>query len=365
MNGILGFADLLKEPGLTGDEQLQYVGIIEKSGERMLNIINDLIDISKIESGLMELRNTITNVNDQLAACYAFFKPEALQSGFNFDSIPDTSLVEINIVTDREKLYAVLINLIKNALKYTHKGSIEFGYHYMPADGQKSGDNNSNKPYLQFYVKDTGIGIALEKQKAIFERFIQADTTIAKPYEGAGLGLAISKAYVEMLGGEIWVDSQPDIGSVFYFTLPVVYETDMDKPEDNLAVNSVTFLTQKKLTILIVEDIDVSDMYLTKVLQTFSKEIFHATNGKDAVEICHQNPHIDLILMDIKMPFIDGYEATRMIREFNKEVVIIAQTAFSLVGDYEKSIEAGCNGYLAKPLNKKNLLVEIKKYFEA
>lgn len=207
MNGILGFAELLKTPKLKADKKKRYIDIIEKSGERMLNIINDIIDISKIESGLMELEMGDANINEQIEYIYTFFKPEVEEKGmilsFNNTLNSKGSIVK----TDREKVFAILTNLVKNAIKYSNNGSIELGYH-------------RKNDMLEFYVKDTGIGIPKERQEAIFERFIQADIEDEMARQGVGLGLAISKSYVEMLGGNIWVESKEGIGSTFYFTLP-------------------------------------------------------------------------------------------------------------------------------------------------
>jgi PAS domain S-box-containing protein len=211
MNGILGFSELLKEPNLTGDEQQAYIEIIEKSGARLLNIINDIVDISKIEAGLMKLNLQESNINEQIKYIYTFFKPEveAKKITFNYKNGLQDEGAFIKI--DREKVYAILTNLVKNAIKFTEKGKIVFGY---------SLKSTQNSPLLEFYVKDSGIGIPKERQNAIFERFIQADITDKMARQGTGLGLAISKAYVEMLGGRIWVESEEGIGSTFYFTLP-------------------------------------------------------------------------------------------------------------------------------------------------
>jgi PAS domain S-box-containing protein len=211
MNGILGFANLLKEPNLSGDEQQEFISIIEKSGERMLNIINNIVDISKIEAGLMEVSITKTNINDQIDYVYNFFKPEVETKGLSFSLKKALPPEEATVKTDREKLYAILTNLVKNAIKYCEQGAIEFGYSLI---------NEYNMPFLQFYVKDTGIGIPEDKLEAIFERFIQTHIADKMARQGAGLGLAISKAYVEMLAGKIWVESEDGNGSTFYFTLP-------------------------------------------------------------------------------------------------------------------------------------------------
>lgn len=353
MNGILGFADLLKEPDLAGDEQQKYIRIIEKSGKRMLNIINDIVDISKIEAGLMQIDIKETNINEQIEYTYTFFKPEAETNGVKLSFKNTLPSKEAAIKTDREKLYAILTNFVKNAIKYTREGSIEFGYNLK---------RNNDRAEIEFYVKDTGVGIKKDRQEAIFERFIQADIEDKQAHQGAGLGLSISKAYVEMLGGKIWVESQEGKGSTFYFTLP--YNTEPTKETNgHQPVVSVNNNDVGKLKILIAEDDEVSEMLLDETIKMFGKGIIKSRTGGEAVELCRANPDIDLILMDICMPDMGGYEATKQIREFNKEVIIIAQTAFGLTGDREKAIKAGCNDYIAKPINKLELHAMIQLHF--
>lgn len=208
MNGIMGFTELLKEPKLSGKEKDKYIEIIQESGERMLNTINDLIEISKIESGATDITYSEVNLNTIVDYCYNFFKPEADKKKLEFSFHMTLPFESAYVKTDHEKLRGILINLLKNALKYTHQGAVGFGYSLK--------DNTVN-----FFIKDTGIGIAKDRQSVIFDRFIQADMSLSKPYEGAGLGLSIAKAYVDMLGGKIWLESEPDRGTTFYFTIPV------------------------------------------------------------------------------------------------------------------------------------------------
>lgn len=351
MNGILGFAELLKEPNLTGEKQQKYIGLIEKGGARMLNIINDIVSISKIESGQMEIHKQESNINEQIEFIYTFFKPEIDASGMRFSFRNHLSSEASVINTDREKVYAILTNLVKNAIKYTEKGSIEFGY-------------NKKDKYLEFYVKDTGIGIPKNRQKAIFERFIQADIAGKNAYQGAGLGLSISKSYVEMLGGKIWVQSEEDKGSVFYFTLPYHKETIEESSIQKEVISTDEVLPVNKLKILIVEDDKTSELLISIIVMKFATEIINVRNGKEAVETCLNSPNIDLVLMDIQMPDMDGYEATRQIRKFNKDVIIIAQTAYALEGDMEKAYEAGCNDYITKPINSDELEMKIRKFIK-
>ncbi len=354
MNGILGFSELLKTPGLTGAKQQEYIDIIGISGKRMLNIINDIVDISKIEAGLMKIEISETIINDQIEYIYTFFKPEVEARGMTITFKNSLSRKESLIHTDREKAYAILFNLVKNAIKYSHTGTIELGY-------VKKGE------FLEFYVKDTGIGIPKDRQSAIFERFVQADTTNYNAQQGAGLGLSITKAYVEMLDGKIWLESEEGVGSTFYFTLPYNEEVERKEIENDLPDNETDTELDPEvsgLKILITEDDAASEILLGIEIQKLGKEILSAKTGIEAVQIYRDNPDIDLILMDIQMPEMNGYEATREIRKISKDVVIIAQTALGLAGDREKAIEAGCNDYISKPIIFDKLITLIQKYFK-
>jgi PAS domain S-box-containing protein len=351
MNGILGFAELLKEPNLKGKKQRKYIKIIEKSGLRMLNIINDIINISKIESGQMEVHLQKSNINEQLEYIYTFFIPEAEKKGIQLSYKHTLPSNEAFITTDREKVFAILTNLVKNAINHTEKGSVEFGY--MIKDD-----------FLEFYVKDTGIGVPKDRQEAIFERFIQADIANKMALQGAGLGLSISKAYVEILGGSIRLKSEEGEGTVFYFTLPFLQDLSIEKTVSSEIVSPVRTDFSKKLKIVIAEDDAISEKLISKVIKDYGSEIINTRNGLEAVEACRNNPDIDLVFMDIQMPIMDGHEAAREIRKFNKEVIIIAQTAYALIGDMEKAIDANCNDYISKPLKVEELKLLIFKYFK-
>ncbi len=207
MHGILGFADLLKTTTLSAEQMQEYIAIIEKSSGRMLDTITDLIDMSKIESGQADVEYSLVDINNQMDDIYAAFKPEADKKGLHFSIKTMDDSVKVVVLTDRDKLETILEKLIKNAIKYTPVGAVESGY-------EQQGH------YIKFYIKDTGIGIEVDKLQSIFERFTQGDNSLSKSYDGAGLGLSITKAYIEMLGGTIWVESDPGQGSVFYFTIP-------------------------------------------------------------------------------------------------------------------------------------------------
>jgi len=359
MNGILGFSGLLKTPGLSGETQQEYISIIEKAGARMLNIIDDIVSISRIESGLMEVNIQESNINEQIEYIYTFFKPEIERKGMQFSFKNSLPSKEALLKIDREKVYAILTNLVKNAIKYTENGSIEVGYTLRQA--QATVGEPVEPAELEFYVKDTGIGISEDRQDAIFVRFIQADIEDKMARQGAGLGLSISKAYIELLGGKIWVESEEGKGSTFYFTLPYQTETIKENSviKEDFPPAEVTPIN--KLKILIAEDDETSEELLSITVRKLGKEIIKAKTGTKAVEACQNNPDIDLVLMDIDMPEMDGYEATRQIRDFNKDVIIIAQTAYGLKGDREKAIAAGCNDYITKPIKKDELLEKIEK----
>jgi PAS domain S-box-containing protein len=345
MNGILGFASLLKEPTLSGQELQEYINIIEKSGSRMLNLINDLIDISKIESGQMEMNYSLTDINEQMAFLFNFFKPEAKLKGLQLSVYCPLPSKKAIVTTDKEKLYAVMTNLIKNAIKFTSKGMVEFGYQ------TKTG-------FFEFFVKDTGKGIAAKSQNNIFDHFVQVDSSLSSGFEGAGLGLAISKAYVELLGGGIKVDSQPGIGSAFCFTLPADININGLK-----TINTNELITGKHKTdpktILIAEDDEVSIIYLKSILKSFCPDPIIAKTGEEAVELCLANTNIDLVLMDIKMTGMDGFSAAKKIREVFPRLPIIAQSAYVIDSDIIKYKDVFYD-YVTKPVNAEELKLKIR-----
>lgn len=354
MNGILGFSELLKEPDLNSNDREKYIDIIEKSGNRMLNIINDIIDISKIESGLMEVSISEVNINEQLKFIYNFFKPEAEKKGIKLSySIPSLN-EEIVINSDREKIYAILINLIKNAIKFTDKGTINLG---VTVKGN----------FLDFFVEDTGIGIPENRKDAIFERFVQADVEDKKAFQGAGLGLSITKAYVEMLGGSIGLETEEGKGSKFKFSIPFEKYIEKQTAEETRDKFNQKIEGLSEMKIIIAEDDETSDELLTLHLKKYSNEIIHTSTGRETVELCRNNPDTEIIFMDIKMPDLNGYEATEEIRKFNKDIIIIAQTAYGLLGDEEKALQSGCDYYISKPINRAKLnsileeIIKLKK----
>ena len=351
MNSILGFTDLLSDQVYSGEEKQQYITIIKKSGERLINTINDIIDISRIESGEEKPAITETNINEQLDEIIKIFKPETNKKNLGLKALKTLPDHQTQILTDKNKFFGIVTNLVKNAIKFTDSGGITISYQLK--------DNQ-----LEFVITDTGIGIEKEKQAGIFDRFVQAETDHHRLHEGSGLGLSITRSYIEMLGGKIWIESEPGKGSSFYFTLPYDIVETTPPPLEKTTSRNRNSLFQKDITILIVDDIASSRLYLHEVLKSEVHTLFQAQSGKEAVEFCKTNPEIDLIFMDMKMPEMDGYQATREIRKFNQEVYIIAQTAFAIQGDREKALNAGCNDYLSKPLIKESLLEAINRFIQ-
>lgn len=345
MNGILGFSELLKNPELTGEKQKEFIGIIEQSGQRMLNIINDIVNISKIETGQIELEVKETNVNSLLQHLHSFFTPEAKNKGLNLTFTTELSDELSVIETDDTKLTQVLSNLIKNALKFTKSGSIDFGYHF-------------KRQMLEFYVLDTGIGIAPEMQEVIFERFRQVEMSGTRNYEGAGLGLAISKAFVEKLGGKMRVESELGKGSAFFINIPYK-QTALG--ETGTKMQNVLDGKFPHVGLLIAEDDDTCMQLLKEMLENENANLFFANNGQEAIEIVKTTPEVQIVLMDLKMPIIDGFEATKLIKSLNPGLPVIAQSAYAFSEDEDKARKAGCDEFISKPVKRELLLSMIKK----
>lgn len=349
MNGIIGFIHLMLQTNRNQDKHEEYLKIIEKSGERMITTLNNLLDISRIETGHIKVFNNTMYVDTELRNLYDFFASEAKTRNLDFiyDNIDHDQ--NTSVITDSEKIYAILSNLVKNALKYTREGSIHIGYNII--------DNN-----IEFYVKDTGIGIPQSRQKAVFDRFVQADIEDLNVYEGTGLGLSIANEYAKMLGATIRLVSEVDKGSTFYLSIPF-HKNELPEPKTLNLKSDLHNTDIKKLKILIADDELVSMEYLTIELQDIASEFLYAEDGQKAVDIAKETPDIDLILMDIKMPLLNGFKATKIIKGFAPNIKIIAQTAYALSGDKEKSIMSGCDGYISKPINIKVLFDIISEMF--
>ncbi len=342
MNGIMGFSELLKDPHLTGEEQGEYIDLINQSGQRMLTLINDLMDISRIDARETKLVESETSVNQLLRDLLAFSRLQADKKGLRLSCTTGLTDNESIITTDSGKLTQILTNLIQNAMKFTSKGGIDIGY-------------ARKEEMLEFYIIDSGTGIPADKKGKIFERFHQADNSLTRAHEGSGLGLSISKALVEMLGGTIHVESVEGAGSTFSFTIP--YKP-THHPEHSALRTQHSALS---FTILIAEDDDVSTLLLKRNLKGENITILCAGNGWEAVELVEHHPEISLVLMDIKMPIMNGYEASRLIKQQRPDLPIIAQSAFTSIEERQKAKEAGCDHFITKPISKSELLEKMRE----
>lgn len=346
MNGILGFLELLKEPNLSDTSREKYIEIVNKSGKRLLNTINDIIEISKIDSKQISVQKSRFSISKLLGDLVTFFQPEAYKKGLFLESyIPEEN---IEIESDKAKLESVFTNLIKNAIKFTTEGTITVKLEL-------------TKKQLVIRVKDTGSGISSTKQKNIFERFVQGETALTRPYEGSGLGLSITKEYVSLLNGEISLKSELGRGSTF----SVIFNKDVLNISDNAATDEIIKqdITKKKTeskVILVAEDDFISYQFLNTILNGGRFELIWAKDGNEAIEIALNRP-IDLILMDAKMPNTNGFDATKRILREKPGLPIIMQTAYAMSGDREKALNCGCVDYISKPILKDLLLEKINK----
>jgi signal transduction histidine kinase/ActR/RegA family two-component response regulator len=347
MNSIVGFSAFLNQPDLDPFKRKQFTDIIVQSSNQLLSIINDIISIASIEAGQEETAENQFDLNSTLVSIHQQFLLKANKHSIGISLKPYTQHSDEKIIADESKLVKVLTNLIDNALKFTKKGSVNFGYTIK---------NNE----LEFFVEDTGIGIASEMHKEIFIRFRQVESTIAREFGGSGLGLSISKAYVELLGGKIWLVSELDKGSIFYFTIPLKRaDKNILSEEKSANILGITVKEEPK-TILVAEDEDSNYMLVEAMLSGLNINIIRVVDGAEAVDTC-KSKLIDMVLMDIQMPLMDGYEATRQIREFMPDLPIIAQTAYSTEPDKSKALLCGCTDFIAKPLKHELLISMINK----
>jgi len=348
LNAILGFTKFLSNPNLTPEKRDHFVNIIDQSGTRLHTIVSDIMCISNLQAGQEVVKQSVVQLNEMLARLQEEFSFRANVQNVELHFKPtDTGAT---IFTDEAKLVQVATKLLDNALKFTPQGSIEVGY------GIRDG-------MVEFSVRDTGIGIPKNLYQSIFNRFQQADTTSTRSAGGAGLGLSISKAYVELMGGQIWLESEEGKGSTFYFTIP--YRR-ADGAQPVKAEPSIHLMHEGASikTVLAVEDDSVNLMLLNVMLTSFNLQVVSAKNGLEAVEICRANPSIDLVLMDIKMPVMDGCEATKQIRQFLPDLPIIAQTAYALENDRDEILACGCSDYISKPVRPADLHALVNKYLK-
>jgi len=356
MNAIMGFTQMLKDNKISEEERNSYIDIIEQSGKGMLGLLSDILDFSSIESGNLIIKNEEFNVDDYLDELFGRFQKE-LRLENKHDIKLHLSKPEIGqtviLNKDKLRLTQVLNKLFQNSIKFTNQGFIEIGY-------------SLNEKSIQFHVKDSGIGIKKEKLGIIFRRFRQADDERTRRYGGAGLGLAISKSVVEIMGGKIWAESLEGTGSSFYFSLPVskIIKTSKHEDSDSAQTRKEQQDHSELLgkTILIVEDETTNYLILETFLKKHKPEILWAKNGESAIDIARNRTDLDMILMDIRLPGINGMQATQAIRQFNSTIPIIAQTAFAFQDDVDRALKSGCNDLITKPIKQLALIQKMKIY---
>lgn len=335
LNAICGFSGFLNNPDLSNEKRKSFVQIILNSSNQLLSIVTDILTISSLETNQEKLNINKVCINNIIVELLAIFKQQSISQNISLYAKQQLTDKQSEIYTDKTKITQILSNLITNALKFTHEGFIEFGYD-LKTDVEPA--------ELQFYVKDTGIGIKPEYQNKIFERFQQAEFSINKKYGGTGLGLAISNAFTDLLGGRIWVQSEPEKGSTFYFTIPYQPVNELDR----------TILPNKQnenfKTIMVAEDEEYNYLLIEEMLIGYDIKLIHTKDGKETVDIFKSNPDVDLILMDIKMPIMTGDEAAKIIKAIRPDMPIIAQSAYALEHEIEKFSKI-FDDYLSKPIN--------------
>ena len=353
LNGIVGFVSLLGRDNLSKESKNDYIDIVHKSSQQLLTIINDIVDISKMEANLLDIIWNNCNINELLDDIFTNFENERLKNEkYDLELIMEKVFENDKavILTDEVRLKQLLNNLISNALKFTEKGYIKIGYKI------------KNKEFIEFFVEDTGIGISKENQQIIFDRFRQEDDSHTRKFGGTGLGLTICKGLAKLLGGEIFLESDKGKGSRFSFTHP--YKPADGKTviiEDIITVTDTEYNWEGK-NILVVDDTEEILFYIEEVLDGSGAKILKAKNAIETFGVLKKNSNIHLILLDIQLPDMNGYEVTKKILSDYKNIPIISQTAYALTGDKEKALAAGCVDYIPKPIHSDMLFKLIDKY---
>lgn len=356
LNAIIGFSGLINKD-LPIDSIIKFAKTVNLSGQDLLTIVEDLFDIALIESGVSKIRKSEVNLHAVLRDILEVIKIEQYQinkSDLELNHTISSDAKDLIISTDLSKIKQILMNLLKNALKFTDEGHISYGY---------SIEEKQGKSMIKFFVEDTGIGIHKDKHGLIFDMFRQGDDSHTRRFGGTGIGLSIAKRLTELLGGELWLESEEGKGSIFYFTIPCEEIEQLDIKSD-VEIIKEKYNILKAKTILIVEDDEASYEYLKIVLEKYETNIIWAKDGKTSIKYCKENPNIDIVLMDINMPEMNGYEATKEIKKYSPNLPIIAQTAYAIAGDREKSINAGCDDYISKPIDKKILYEMLSHHLE-
>jgi len=358
INVITGFAGLIADHDLPNEQKKEFINNISKSSVNLLNIIDNILLIAKLEAKKIKIISEKCFLNRTLTDIYTSFHKEKNKKGkesIEFKLKTANKDKDLAVLTDPFRLKQIISNLLNNAFKFTHRGSIEFGYNFASDRGK---DKNGKE--IEFYVKDTGIGLSEDQKKYIFERFRKVENEKVKIYEGTGLGLAISKKIVSLLDGDIWVESEIGKGSTFYFTIPLqVFEKPFKEIIKKIAPTERISINGRK--ILIAEDNELNYLLLKAILTGAGAEILWAKDGVEAVECCVENDNIEVVLMDIRMPNMDGYQATKEIKKIRKSLPVIAVTAYSMNDEQIKSQELEFDDFLTKPVKPDMLMDTISK----
>lgn len=350
MNAIIGFSDLSLNKELDEIERDKYLEIIQKSGKNLVAIIDDLVEMSKIDSNLVVTKYSSIDLDNMLQTTFDAIKVTLdPKKDIDFKFVKPNKKFEKNIITDIVKLNQIISNLLTNAIKFTKYGFVILEYTI-----------DEKEKTLNFIVKDSGRGIPDELQGNIFKRFNRIDFLFDTDNNGLGLSLAISKAYVEMLKGTISLKSELGVGSLFYVSIPLEYDNTLDNIIEKSHDKNLDLGNEE--IILVAEDDNINFVLIEKILKLFNFKIVRAKDGQEAIDIFTKNKEIDLILMDIKMPNVDGYGAFKEIRAINKKIPIVAQTSFSFPEEIEKIKQAGFNDFISKPIDKEKLFLIVKKY---
>ncbi|MCL3781498.1 response regulator [Prolixibacteraceae bacterium JC049] len=355
MNAIIGFSDLLSNSTLSEEQKKQYLNIIQNNSHQLLAIVTDILTISAIETKQATVNLEKTEINAVLDELWTVFNNNKKYDNVELEIHKTLIDKEAQIFTDQTKLTQILSNLLGNALKFTPKGSIQFGYKRKVIE---------NESVLEFFVKDTGIGIDESGQQLIFERFTQADDSIRRNFGGTGLGLSICKGFVEMLEGKIWLESELGKGTTFYFTIP--YKSAISEQEETEQSKPIpsqkTVKTKLEETIVLVaEDEEYNYLFIEEVLHQKGFNLIHARDGQETIDMFKANPNIGLILMDIKMPVMSGFQAAKIIKQMQADVPIVAQSAYALESEIKRYSEV-FDDYITKPISTKTLTQKVNKY---
>ena len=350
MNAIIGFTELLVSPYFPEKQRNEYYKIVQNNGRKLLRLIDDIIDISKLSSNQLELHHKNFSLHQIMVDLYDIFSEYVSKKHGDAVELKLTEPVDKNfdlIFNDDFRIKQVLSNLLSNSLKYTSKGFIEYGY-------------SINNEEINFFVKDTGLGIKKNHAKYVFDRFRQSDDSFTREHGGAGLGLSLAKGIVELMGGQIVLESKWQKGTTIHFSIPIVNPA--NKVDSEMQFNARKYNDWSNKTILIAEDEELNYRYLQTLLSPTNANVKWVDNGQKAIDYVNKYPDVNLILMDIRMPIVNGLEATKIIKSTNHGIPIIAQTAFAQSNEKDHYINGGCDDFIPKPINSSHFMSVLEKF---